>query len=609
METRSQVGVRMTPGVYGMRRRENSTTPLTGHTDWVFSVAFSPDGNTIATGGFRDRTVRLWEADTGELRHTLRHGGNVINVVFSSGWKHDRKWRVGDATVRLWEADTGELRHTLTGHTYGGRSVAFSPDGNTIAGWGGDTTVRLWDADTGELRHTLEHTGTITNVVFSPDGNTVVSASLAMHLWDAETGEHLQTLTGHTDWVFSVAFSPDSTTIASGGGYSDWTVRLWKADTGEHLQTLTGHTEGVNSVAFSPDGNTIASGSRDRTVRLWDAETGELRHTLTGHTYGVRSIAFSPDGNTIASGSYHTVRLWDAETGELRHTLTGHTGSVESVAFSPDGTTLASSGDYRDWTVRLWDAETGEHRHTLIGHTYGVEGVAFSPDGTTLANGSSDGTILLWDVRPPAPERLAEDVNADGTVNIQDLVAVAAALGQTGENAADVNGDGEVNIQDLVAVAAALGEGAAAPSALRQQATAELTPADVQHWITQAQHANLTDPHSQAGIRFLQYLLAALIPKETALFANYPNPFNPETWIPYQLANPADVSIAIYGVDGALVRTLDLGYQPIGIYHGKSRAAYWDGKNAVGEPVASGVYFFTLKAGDFAATRKMLIRK
>ena len=107
----------------------------------------------------------------------------------------------------------------------------------------------------------------------------------------------------------------------------------------------------------------------------------------------------------------------------------------------------------------------------------------------------------------------------------------------------------------------------------------------------------------------LEQLLTAMTPKETALLANYPNPFNPETWIPYQLATPADVRIAIYAADGTLVRNLDLGHQAVGIYESRSRAAYWDGKNALGEHVASGVYFYTLKAGDFSATRKMLIRK
>ena len=206
------------------------------------------------------------------------------------------------------------------------------------------------------------------------------------------------------------------------------------------------------------------------------------------------------------------------------------------------------------------------------------------------------------------PTGLKGDVNGDGIVNIQDLVLVAANLGKTGQNAADVNGDGQVNIQDLVLVAGALGNSAAAPS-LHPQSLEMLTAADVKSWLSQAQHFNLTDAMAQKGILFLEQLLAVLTPKETGLLANYPNPFNPETWIPYQLDKPAEVTISIYAVDGQVVRRLALGHQPAGMYQNRSRAAYWDGRNAFGEPVASGVYFYTLTAGDFAATRKMLIRK
>ena len=117
------------------------------------------------------------------------------------------------------------------------------------------------------------------------------------------------------------------------------------------------------------------------------------------------------------------------------------------------------------------------------------------------------------------------------------------------------------------------------------------------------------DTRVQRGIRFLEQLLVALIPKETALLANYPNPFNPETWIPYQLSKTTDVTVPIYAANGQVVRTLALGHQPAGIYQTRSRAAHWDGRNALGEPVASGVYFYTLTAGDFTATRKMLIQK
>ena len=206
------------------------------------------------------------------------------------------------------------------------------------------------------------------------------------------------------------------------------------------------------------------------------------------------------------------------------------------------------------------------------------------------------------------PQKTVEDVNSDGIVNILDLVSVAANFGKTGQSPADVNEDGVVNIIDLVKVAGEMGAGAAAPSA-HLQTLEILTAADVRQWLTQAHSAHLTDVTSQRGILRLQQLLAALIPKETSLLPNYPNPFNPETWIPYQLAEPADVTLTIYAVDGQIIRQLALGYQTPGMYQTRSRAAYWDGKNEVGEQVASGVYFYTLTAGDFTATRRMLILK
>ena len=204
---------------------------------------------------------------------------------------------------------------------------------------------------------------------------------------------------------------------------------------------------------------------------------------------------------------------------------------------------------------------------------------------------------------------LKGDVNSDGTVNIADLVLVASNLGKTGQNAADVNGDGTVNIADLVLVAGGLGNSAAAPSLLHPDFLEMITSADVRQWLSHAQQLDLTDATSRQGVLFLQQLLMVLTPQETALLANYPNPFNPETWIPYHLAKDADVTLHIYAVNGTLVRTLTLGHQPAGMYQSRSRAAYWDGKNAFGEPIASGVYFYTLAAGDFTATRKMLIRK
>ena len=616
-------------------RTGDTIRTLTGHTEDVYSISFSPDGQTLASGSRQE--IRLWNVRTGDtLRTLIGHTGgvSVYCVSFSpdgqtlasaggDSWGEDL-----DGAIYLWDVRTGDLLRTLTGHTDDVVSVSFSPDGNTLASGSGthDGTIRLWDVRTGALLHTLiGHTEDVVSISFSPDGQTLVSGdqNRTTRLWDVRTGDAIRTLTGHR-W----SVSSDWQTLASGG--VDGTTRLWDVRTGDLLRTFTGTggMDTVSIVSLSPDGQTLANaggihagaGLYDERIHLWDVRTGDLlhtfigsdpRHTLTGGINEVHSVSFSPDGQTLASGDGSArIRLWNVRTGDLLHTLTTglRIGDVYSVSFSPDGQTLTSIGDH----IHLWDVRTGDLLYTFTrdrrDRRVFTRGGVFWLDWQTLATGSWEGTVLLWGLIPEPP-RLAGDVNDDGEVNIQDLVAVAAALGETGENAADVNGDGQVNIQDLVAVAAALGEVAAAPAALRQQGAAHLTQEEVQHWLTQARQLNLTDARTQRGILFLEQLLSAMTPKETALLPNYPNPFNPETWIPYQLATPADVTLKIYDIQGRVVRTLDLGHQRPGMYQSKSRAAYWDGRNAVGEPVASGVYFYTLTAGDFSATRKLLIRK
>jgi hypothetical protein len=394
--------------------------------------------------------------------------------------------------------------------------------------------------------------------------------------------------------------------LASGG--RDKTVRLWNVETQKSIATLKGHTERIKSVAFSPDGSILASSSVDSTIRLWDTETHEIIGTLKGHTRSVPRIIFSPDGSILASaGADGTVRIWDPLTEQVLATLDNEF-HLRSIAFNPDGSMLVAGTE--DGIARLWDLTTEEVLVTLK-HENPLKSVAFAAGGDTLITGSNDNTMRQWELstRITEPIRFKADVNDDGTVNIFDVVLVASQLGLTGENVADVNGDGFVNIQDLVLVAGAFGDGAAAP-ALQRQAVEMLTAADVQKWLSEASQLELTDVASQRGILFLQQLLTALdTPKKTVLLPNYPNPFNPETWIPYQLATSADVRLSIYAINGTLVRRLALGHQAAGLYQNRSRAVYWDGKNEFGEKVASGVYFYTLTAGDFTATRKMLIRK
>ena len=315
----------------------------------------------------------------------------------------------------------------------------------------------------------------------------------------------------------------------------------------------------------------------------------------------------------VASGSQDkTVGLWEVNTGQLKATLAGHTYDVYSIAFSPDGRTLASGGG--DNMVRLWDIATGRLQATLIGHTVDVHSVVFNPAGTLLASGSADGTILLWEF---TPSMKPGDVNHDGVVNILDVTSVGSNLGQTGQNDADVNSDGIVDVLDLVTVAALFSETTipTAPIAFpssdkgKTGGSSNLNRDTVQAWIDMAHAADDGSLIFRRGTAILDQLLAALPPQETALLANYPNPFNPETWIPYHLAKDANVTLMIYDAKGIVVRQFNLGFQPAGDYTNRIKAAYWEGRNESGEQVASGIYFYSLSAGDYSATRKMLILK
>ncbi|MBD2611882.1 MAG: trypsin-like peptidase domain-containing protein [Nostoc sp. ZfuVER08] len=277
----------------------------------VNSVAISADGKTLASGS-DDKTIKIWNIATGQVIRTLNGGSNwVTSVAFSPNGK--TLVSVSRHTIKIWNVTTGQEIRTLNNGNSASDSVysiAFSPDGRTLASSG--HTIKIWNLITGRIIHTLNgHSHLVLSVVMSPDSKTLVSGSFdkTIKLWNLVSGGQIRTLTGNSDSVRYVAISPDGKILVS--VIDDYTIKIWNIGTGQVIRTLKSDSFQVKSVAISPDGKTLAGCGLNYTIKIWNLTTGQEISTLKGHSFFVNSVAFSPDGKTLASGSDDaTIKIW-----------------------------------------------------------------------------------------------------------------------------------------------------------------------------------------------------------------------------------------------------------------------------------------------------------
>ena len=568
---------------------------LTRHTDWVRAATFSPDGNALISSG-ADGTVRIWDVTP----YSSVDQGDMVRIIYFV--PSDRRAQTG-----IWKKLDTLIRDVQR----------FYADQMRINGFGGKT----FTVETGENGAMLIYRvdGRFKDRYYHTDTANKIYEEIASQF---DFGRHVYLIVA--DISSELIGEEDKCGVGGGNWYED-----------ENLTRTRG------GYAVIPASGNCFNGAYGRTVTAHElGHAFGLEHDFRNNAY-VMSYGKTPnrlskcatrwlDANRFfntdqtAFDEPATIQMLtpsaylpNARNFTLQFEVTDPDGTHQAQLLIPTTTSDPTPG------IKLHSCkDLNAQNSTLEFSTPSL--TKYQVNDVVLQVIDVYGNITRQNYRLRADNSLLSsnhaDVNRDGNVDVADLVLVASNFGKKISGRVrqnpDVNRDGVVNVVDLLLVASLLSPAPTAPALHIPEMHALRTP-DLQEWIRQAKNYDLQRDSSvlrpdviKKGIAVLEQLLSSLdVPTETRLLANYPNPFNPETWIPYQLAKPAEVTLHIYSVNGALVRTLALGHQPVGMYQARSRAAYWDGKNAMGETVASGVYFYTLSAGNFTATQKMLIRK